>query len=199
MGDLEKPLRQLLLLNERAGPPAPAVDHLLVGQNGMIDRVPIHFAFLAIDEPRIIESQEQPLLLMVVFGIAGCELARPIERQADALQLRAHDLDVLVGPFAGIDLLLHGCVFGGKAERVPSEGMQHAEALRPLIARDDIAHHIIAHVTDMDTPRRIGKHLKDVIFRLVAIRGREKGLLLLPNPLPMFFTLWSVVAFYCHG
>ena len=56
VGDLEEPLRQFLLLNERAGPPAPAVDHLLVGENGMIDRVPIYLAFLAIDEPRIIES-----------------------------------------------------------------------------------------------------------------------------------------------
>ncbi len=198
MGDLEEPLRQLFLFDQRARPPAAAIDDLLVGEDRVIHRVPVHLAFFAIDKTRFVESLKQPLLLVIVVRIAGREFARPIERQADALQLRAHHLDILVGPFARIDLLLHGRVFGGQAEGIPAEGMQHAEALRPLVARDDIAHHVVAHVPDMDAPRRIGKHLKHIVFRLVAIRGGEKSLLLLPNLLPMFFALGRVVAFQCH-
>ena len=34
-GDREEPLRQLALLDQRAGAPAAAVDHLLVGQHGL--------------------------------------------------------------------------------------------------------------------------------------------------------------------
>ena len=34
-GDLEEPLRQLALLHRRAGAPAAAVDHLLVGEHGL--------------------------------------------------------------------------------------------------------------------------------------------------------------------
>ena len=41
VGDAEEPLRELAPLDHRAGAPAPAVDHLLVGQHGLIDRVPV--------------------------------------------------------------------------------------------------------------------------------------------------------------
>ena len=170
LGDLEEPLREFFLLDDGARTPAAAVDDLLVGEHGVIDRVPVHLALLAVDEARFVEGQEQPLLLVIIFGIAGGELARPIERKPDALQLRAHDLDILVGPFARVDALLHGRVLGGQAERVPAERVQHAEALGPLVARDRIAHHIIADMAHMDAPRRIGKHLKHVVFRLALRR-----------------------------
>ena len=51
VGDLEEPLRQLVLLDERAGAPASSVDDLFIGQDGAIDRVPIHFRFLTDDQP----------------------------------------------------------------------------------------------------------------------------------------------------
>ena len=50
VGDLEEPLRQLALLDERAGAPATAVDHLLVCEYGVINRVPIDLRGLAIGE-----------------------------------------------------------------------------------------------------------------------------------------------------
>ena len=53
VADLEEPLRQLALLDQRAGAPAAAVDHLLVGEHGLIDRVPVHLRLLALDQPRL--------------------------------------------------------------------------------------------------------------------------------------------------
>ena len=50
IGDLEKPLGQLALFDQRARAPAAAVDHLLIGKHGMIDRVPIDLGFFAQDE-----------------------------------------------------------------------------------------------------------------------------------------------------
>ena len=44
VADLEEPLRQLALLDLGAGAPAAAVDHLLVGEHGHVDRVPVHLA-----------------------------------------------------------------------------------------------------------------------------------------------------------
>ena len=37
---------------ERAGAPAAAVDHLLVGEHGLVDRVPVDLGGLAVDEAR---------------------------------------------------------------------------------------------------------------------------------------------------
>ena len=50
VGDLEHPLRLLALLDERARAPASAVDHLLIGEHRLVDRIPIHLALLAIDQ-----------------------------------------------------------------------------------------------------------------------------------------------------
>ena len=49
-GDLEEPLGQLALFDGGAGAPALAVDHLLIGKDGVVDRVPVDLAGLAISE-----------------------------------------------------------------------------------------------------------------------------------------------------
>ena len=49
-GDLEEPLVELALLDQRARAPAAAVDHLLVGEHGLVDRVPVDRA-LPCDRP----------------------------------------------------------------------------------------------------------------------------------------------------
>ena len=53
VADLEEPLRQLALLDQRAGAPAAAVDDLLVGEHGHVDRVPVHLRLLALDQARL--------------------------------------------------------------------------------------------------------------------------------------------------
>ena len=79
-------------------PPPTAVDHLLIGQDRHVDRVPVDQAFLAIDQAAPPQLQEPALLLAVIGRIAGGELPRPVDRQAQALQLLAHGRDVVVGP-----------------------------------------------------------------------------------------------------
>ena len=75
VGDLEEPLRQLALLDQRAGAPAAAVDHLLVGEHGLVDRVPVHLRLLALDQPGLEEVEEHLLLVLVVGRVAGRDLA----------------------------------------------------------------------------------------------------------------------------
>ena len=134
VGDLEEPLRQLALLDQRARAPAAAVDHLLVGEHGMVDRIPVDLRRLAVGEALLQHVEEQLLLVPVVVGRAGGELARPVERQAHRLELPAHGVDVLVGPLRRMHLALHGGVLGRHAEGVPAHRVQHVEALGALVA-----------------------------------------------------------------
>ncbi len=44
VGDAQEIHRDLALLHRRAGAPAASVDHLLVGEHGLVDRIPVHDA-----------------------------------------------------------------------------------------------------------------------------------------------------------
>ena len=97
-GDLEEPLRKLAALDHRAAAPAAAVNHLLVGEHGLVDRVPVDPTLLAVDQTALEHIQEHRLLMAIVGRIAGGDLARPVERTADRLHLVAHLGDIGVGP-----------------------------------------------------------------------------------------------------
>ena len=184
VGDLEEPLVELALLDFRAAAPALAVDHLLVGEHGHVDRVPVDGRFLAIDQPRLVQIKEQRLFVAVIFRIAGGEFARPVEREADALQLRLHLGDVRLRPAARVHALFHRGVFGRHPEGVPAHRVQHLEPAHLLVARQHVAHRIVADVAHVDAPRGIGEHLEDVAFRLGAVRIGGEGARRFPCALP---------------
>ena len=96
--DAQEPLGQLALLDQRAGAPAAPVDHLLIGEHGVIDRVPIDLGLLAIDEAAGEKVEEQLLLVLVIGRVASGDLARPVERQPHGFELRPHAGDIGVGP-----------------------------------------------------------------------------------------------------
>ena len=178
IGNLEHPLVQVALLDDGARAPAAAVDHLLVGEHGLVDRVPVHLAVFARDQPRLQEVEEQLLLVLVIGRVAGRDLARPVERQPHRLELLLHGRDVLVGPGLGVDLLRHGRVLGRHAEGVPAHGVEHGMAGGALIAGDHVPHGVVAHVAHVDAPGRVGEHLQDVVFGArVVVRGGEDALL----------------------
>ena len=187
VGDAEEPLGQLAAFDLGAGSPALAVDHLLVGKHRHVDRVPVHHGVLAGDETGVEHVDEQRLLLAVVFRIAGRELAAPVDRQTQRLHLRAHVGDVLVGPVLGVAADGHGGVLGRHPESVPAHRVQHVVPGRQLVARDHVAHRVVAHVAHMDAPRRIGEHLEHIVFRLAAIEPGAEQAGLVPGLLPLGF------------
>ena len=87
--------------------------------------------FLAIDQPRREQVEEQRLFVPVIIGLAGRQLAGPVEREAQPLQLRLHRRDVGARPAAGMDALLHRGVLGGHAERVPAHRVEHLMPRHP--------------------------------------------------------------------
>ena len=155
---------EFALFDQRARAPAPTIDHLLIRQNGLIFRIPVHLGRFAVDEAVLEEIEEHPLLVFVIGRVAGRDFPMPIKRQAHAFQLGAHGRDIGVGPGGGMGFVRHCRVFRRHAERVPTHGMQHIKAARPLITRHHIAHGVIAHVTHMDAPRWIGEHLQNIVF-----------------------------------
>ena len=178
IADLEEPLRQLALLDHRARAPAAAVDHLLVGQHGVVDRVPVHLRLLALDQPGFEKIEKHFLLVLVIGRIAGGDLARPVERQPHRLELLLHRRDVVVGPGLRVHLAVDGGVLRRHAEGVPAHRVQHGVAHGAFEARHHVAHGVVAHVAHVDAPRRVGEHLEHVVFRArVVVFGGENAAL----------------------
>ena len=194
-GDPEEPLRELALLHRRAGAPALAVDHLLVGEHGLVDGIPVDEGLLAMDEAGLHEVQEQLLLVLVVAGVAGRDLALPVEAEAHALQLAAHRRDVVVGPFRGVDAVLARGVLRRQAKGVPAHRVHDLEAARALVAGDHVAQRVVAHMAHVDAPRRVGEHLEHVVLglRAAAVR-RGEAIRRLPGGLPLRLGFLHVVA-----
>ena len=192
--DAKEPLAELAPFDHGARPPAAAVDHLLVGQNRMVHRIPVDPGFPAIDQAGIEQVEEQRLLVRVIALVAGGDLARPVDRQAHLLELGAHGRDVGIGPFGRVDLALHGRVLRRQAEGVPAHGMEHVVAARPLVTRDHVADRVVADVAHVDTARWIGEHLEHVVFRARRILGHGEASGLVPGLLPLGLGFLDVVA-----
>ena len=62
VGDPQVVHRDLALFDRRAGAPAAAVDHLLVGEHRLVDRVPVDDAGLLVGDALLEHLQEQPLV-----------------------------------------------------------------------------------------------------------------------------------------
>ena len=198
VGDLQEPLAQLALLHQRARAPAAPVDHLLIGEHGVVNRVPIDLALLAVHQPLIEEIDEQLLLLRVIFRIAGGDLAAPVQRQAHALELAAHGVDILIGGCLGMDPALQRGVLRRHAEAVPSHRVQDIVALGPSVARDHISHGVIAHMAYMDASGRIWEHLQNIVFRPRFVLFRAVDFGVIPDLAPMRFAIGGVIAFRGH-
>ncbi len=191
--DAQEPLRNLAPLHERARAPAAAVDHLLVGQHGLVDRVPVDRRQPAVGEALPEQPREQPLLPAVVLRPAGGDLAPPVVGETEALQLPAHVGDVVVGPARRRDAALDGGVLGRHAERVPAHRLQHTPALHHLIARQHVADGVVAHMPHVQRPRRVREHRQAVeLLARPVVRG-GKGVVLLPPGLGLSLDRGGVV------
>ena len=178
--------------------PAAPVDHLLVGEHRLVDGIPIDLRFLARDQASGKKIEEQLLLVLIISGIAGRDLARPVERKAHRLQLRPHGGDIGVGPFRRTGVVLHGGVLRRQSERVPAHRVEDIEAPRAPIARHHVAHGVVAHMAHMDAPRRIGEHLEHIVFRARIVVFRLEDLRVRPGFPPFGLGFAHVISFGPH-
>ncbi len=179
-GDADKPLGDFTALHERPGTPAAPVNNLLVGQYRLVHRVPVDGCHFLVHQPLFIEAGEEPLLPAVIVGLAGGQLARPVEPETQALQLAFHVGDVLVGPGSRGGIVLHCGVLCRQAEGVPPHRVQHILAQHALVAGDDIGDGVVAHMAHVQLAAGVGEHREAVEFLPSCILLHGKALLLLP-------------------
>jgi hypothetical protein len=187
VGDLQVPLRELLLLGDRTPHRSQRpIDDLLVREHGLVVRAPVDPAVLAVGEALLEHLEEEPLVPLVVLGVARVQHAVPVERRGVQLHAALLLVDVLVGPRARVDAALDGRVLGRETERVPTDGVEHVEALLSPVASDDITEGVGLGMPHVQVAGRIREHVEDVLARLrvVAIGGAE-GLGLVPDRLPL--------------
>src|SRR6266852_8955123 len=174
-------------------PAIAAVDDLLVGQHRAAFGTPVDAAFFTVSEAALEHAQEEPLVPAIVFGLAGGDFAAPVVAEAEAAQDALEFSDVVVGPRAGMRLVLDGSVFGGQAEGVPAHGMQHVEAAHAFYAGHHVADGVIAHVAHVHRAGGVRQHLEGVIFGLGGIYFGVEDARFGPALLPFGFELLWVV------
>ncbi len=172
VGDLEEPLLELALLDQRAAALAVAVDNLLVGEHGRIHGAPLNRSLLAVGEALLVELQEDPLRPAVVGGFVRADLARPVERDAPSPELLAEGGDRGLGRRARVLAGGDRVVLGGEPEGVVAHRVDHVEAAAAAEVGDGVANRVALQVPDVGFPGGIGEHLEHVVLRL---RGVELG------------------------
>ena len=188
----------LALFDQCARAPAAPVNHLFVGQYRLIDRVPVHGPQLLVNQALFKQACEQPLFPAVVLGGTGGQLARPVEGEAQTLQLRAHGVDVFVGPLGRWHIILQRGVFGRHTEGIPAHGLQHVVALHAVITRQHITDGVIAHVPHVQLATGVGEHRKAVILGFVRVLDSEIGTGIVPVCLRRRFNVGGQI-FFLHG
>jgi hypothetical protein len=198
VGDLEEPALDVALGDLRVAAPAAAGLYLLVGEHRLAGRAPVDAGALAVGEPALEHLDEDELLPLVVRGIAGRDLAVPVVGDAHLAELRLHVRDVLAGPDGRLHAVLDGGVLGGQAEGVPAHRVQHVEAAHPLVAGQQVADRVHAHVAHVNSARRVREHLEAVELRAAGVLLDAELLAVLPAGLPLGFDLGEGIAVGRH-
>src|SRR5690606_22697381 len=192
------------LFHQRPGTPAAAVDDLLVGEHGLVDRIPVDDLGLAVGDALFEHLQEQPLVPFVVGRVAGAHFARPVDRQPHRLHLLFHVGDVVVGPFGRGDAGFHGGVLGRHAEGVPTHGHEDVVSAHAQLAGHHVVDGVVAHVTHVELAAGVGQHRAGVelglgrAVRESGVFGDAVDVALAPVGLGFGFDLVRDVAFL-HG
>ena len=76
--DANKPLWNFAPLHDGTGAPSASVDDLLVGQHGLIHRIPVHCGHFFVDEAAFVQLGEEPLFPLVVLWVAGRDFSVPV-------------------------------------------------------------------------------------------------------------------------
>ena len=185
LGYAEEPLLEGATGDEGVAAFAGAVDHLLVGEDGVAGGAPNYGGFAAVDEAMFVKLEEEPLVPAVVFRQAGDYFAIPIVDGAHGAELSAHVFDVTHGPGVGVDAVADGGVFGGEAEGVEAHGVEDVEALHSAEAGVAVGRGHDVPVADVEVAGGVGVHGKLVPLGAGVVVGGVVNAVPLPTLLPL--------------
>ena len=144
--------------DQRAGAPAASVDDLLVGEHGVVHRIPVDDLRLAVGYSPLKHAQEQPLVPFVVAWIAGAHFARPVDGEPHRLHLLLHVGDVVVCPLRWRNPGLDRGVFSRHAEGIPAHWHEYVETAHAQVSRHHVVDRVVAHVSHVQFSAGIRQH-----------------------------------------
>ena len=93
-----------------------------------------------------------------------------------------------------MDVVLDGIILCGKAESIPSHGIEHIVALHPALAGHDIQSRVGSGMSHMQPlSRRIRELYQCIILGFRIVFGSSKRFFIIPDSLPFFLHLVVVV------
>ena len=141
--------------------------HLLACQGGIAVRAEIHRRHFTVRKTVLVQLDKEPLGPLVIFRVGRYGFAPPIEHGAHRAHLRAHVVDILVGPYLRMDAALDGSVFGRQAERVEAHWKKHVEAFHAHVAGARVRRRHGIPVTDVQVAGGIRQHGQRVMLGLL--------------------------------
>ncbi len=157
-GDLEQPLLLQPPRDRRTAALATAADHLFVRQADFVFGAPVDRDRRLIGQTALQELQKNPLRPSVVGRVGSVDLARPVKREPEHLELLFVAGRICSRHLGWMDAGLDGVAFGRQPERVPAEREEHVLALHAKFARHGIECAVAASMPDMQPfPRWIRK------------------------------------------
>jgi len=167
--DVQVVAGNLALFDRRATAPATAVDHLFVGEHGLVDRVPVDDLGAAFGDAGAEHLQEQPLVPLVVARVTARDFAAPVDGQAHGLHLLLHVGDVVVRPLRRRHAVFHRRVLGRQAEGVPAHRHQHVHALHAQLAREHVVDGVVAYMAHVQLATGVGQHRAGIKLRAARV------------------------------
>ena len=197
---LQHPLPERHADHGMAADVAAPVAHLFVRQHRAELGAPVHRHLGLVGEAHLEELAEDPLGPLHVAGIGGVDLAVPVVREAERLELLAVARDVAGGRHRRVLAGLHRVLLGGQAEGVPAHRVQHVEAAHALVAGEDVGRDVAFGVTDVQAfPGRIGEHVEHVVLGPRGIDLGSERVMLEPMALPLGLEPARLVRHARHG
>ncbi len=91
----------------------------------------------------------------------------------------------------------YGRILRRHPKGIPTHGMKNITTSHPLITGHHITNGIIAHMTHVNFPRWVGKHLQQIIFFTLTVNSR-KSILLFPVGLPFQLNFLRIILRFHH-
>jgi len=214
VGDGEEPLVEVTLLDVRSTAPADTATvgvavasassrfafigfrrrfDLRVSKHCLTVRTPVHRRRAVVDQPLIVELGEQPLVPLVVVGVAGSDFPGPVVAKAHLPEVVFHLVDTGSGPGFGVSVPFVGRVLRRQAEGVPPHRVKHLVTGHPPIPGVRVGNGVVSDVPHMQRAGGVGKHSQHV--RRVRSVGRAfENALSLPGLLPVLLNPSVVIS-----
>ena len=135
-----------------AAPAAPVLD-LQRRQRRLAGVAPVDRGVVAVDQPRLVQGEEEPLRPAVLGLVGAVEGALVVEGEAEPLHLPEHPLAAALDPLGRPGAALDRRHLGRQSEGVEAEAEEHRVAAGAAEARVGVADRVVAHVAHVQVAR----------------------------------------------